>query len=226
MSVLNSIMGVASKLGLVKVATVENVAEPTRITTRTISLKDLTKELRQTEVSALAAGPAEMDVPYDQVFAAAGIQPLAVEGEKDPWSIETLYRMVVSPPYKDLPRTQAQPAILTALATKKVDAKELVKDAMARDKAIDTFGTQVFQKLVERRRTRAQAKSALQTQIADLQAQLAGLDDEGKAADRRWSEWWQRKVAYEREMALAVVFLLPEPIVTIDTQMPVDQNYE
>jgi hypothetical protein len=224
MSVLNSITGMATKLGLIKVANVENVAEPTRITTRTISLKDLTKELRQTEVNTLAAGPAEMDVPFDQVFAAAGIQPISVEGER--WSIDTLYRMVVSAPYKDLPRDQAQPTILAALATKKIDVKDLVKDAMGRDKAIDAYGAQVFQKLVERRRARTQTKAALQNQIAGLQAKLAGLDEEGMAADRRWSEWWQRKLAYEREMALAVGFLLPEPIVTIDTQMPVDQNYE
>jgi hypothetical protein len=222
MSVLNSIMGVATKLGLVRVAAVENVAEPTRITTRTISLKDLTKELRQAEVNALAAGPAEMEVPFDQVFAAAGIQPLTVEGER--WSIDALYRMVASAPYKDMPREQAQPAILAALTTKKVDVKELVKDAMTRDKAIDAYGTQVFQKLTERRRTRAQTKAALQNQIADLQAQLDRLDEEGKLADRQWSQWWQRKVTYEREMALAVGFLLPEPIVSIDTEMPVDQN--
>jgi hypothetical protein len=224
MSVLNSIMGMATKLGLVRIAVVENVAEPTRITTRTISLKDLTKELRQAEVNALAAAPAEMEVPFDQVFAAAGIQPLAVEGER--WSIDTLYRMVVSAPYKDMPREQAQPAILANLAAKKVDVKDLVKDAMTRDKAIDSFGAQVFQKLVEHRQTRTQTKAALQNQIADLQAKLDRLDEEGKAANRLWSQWWQRKVAYEHEMALAVGFLLPEPIVTIDTEMPVDQNSE
>jgi hypothetical protein len=224
MSVLNSIMGVASKLGLVRVAAVENAAEPTRITTRTVSLKDLTKELRQAEVTALAAGPSEMEVPFDQVFAAAGIQPVAGEGER--WSIETLHRLAVSAAYKDMPRELAQPAILAALAAKKVDPKELVKDAMARDKAIDTYGTQVFQKLVVHRQARSQTKAALRNQIADLQAQLDRLDEDAKATDRQWTQWWQRKVAYEHDMALAVGFLLSEPIVTIDTQMPVDQNCE
>jgi len=37
-------------------------------------------------------------------------------------------------------------------------------------------------------------------------------------------EWWQRKLAYERQMAHAVGYLLRDPIVTIDAQVPMDDN--
>lgn len=224
MTLLNSLKGAATMLGLLKVATAADPEEPTRITTRAISLHELTTELHTADMNALAAAPAEFSVPFEQVFAAAGIQPIACEAGKEGWTIDKLHDLVAAAPYKDMPREKAQPALLAALAAQKIAAEDLVKDAMARDKAIDAFAAQIFAKRQERRRAQSHKKIELQNQIAALQAQLERLDDENAIADRQWNDWWQRKLAYERQMALAVGYLLHEPIVTIDAQLPPDHN--
>ena len=88
MTLLNSLRDAATKLGLIKIATVADVAKPTRITTRSISLRELTTELRAADVNALAAAPAEFSVPFDQVFTAAGVKPIACEAGQGNWSID------------------------------------------------------------------------------------------------------------------------------------------
>lgn len=223
MSLLNALKSAATKLGVIKIVTVPNADQRTRITTRSVSLKDLAKELRAT-LGATPPMPAEFGVPFDQVFATAKIEPLPSADGKEKWSVDALYQLVAAPPYKDLPREQAQLAVLAVLAAKKIDVKDLVKDAMARDKALDAYGTQMFQQHKDLQRTRKATKAALQEQIAALQAQLAALDAQAQTADRQWADWWQRKFAYERQMAHALSYLLRDPIVTIDSQLPVDDN--
>lgn len=224
MSLINALMGTATKLGLVKIVTVKNVEQPTRITTRSVSLKDLTKEIGVAVANAPAAAPAEYGMPFEQVFTAAGIKPIAGDGGKESWTIDALYQLGASDAYKDMPREKAQAAILGVLAGKKVAAEDLVKDAMARDQAIDAHGAQLFQQYKDRRRLRARQKAVVQEQIAALQAQLNAVEAEGQSADRQWNEWWQRKLAYERQMAHAVGYLLRDPIVTIDAQVPMEDN--
>src|SRR5438105_704902 len=76
MTLFHSLKQVATKLGLLQIATVEDIAQPTRITTRCISLAELTTQLRAADVNALAAAPSEFTVPFDHIFTAAGIQPI------------------------------------------------------------------------------------------------------------------------------------------------------
>ena len=52
------------------------------------------------------------------------------------------------------------------------------------------------------------------------------VDDESQAADRQWNDWWQRKLAYERQMAVALGYLLKESNVTLDVHPPPDHNSE
>ena len=223
MSLLNSLRHVATKLGLIQIAVVANAAEPTRITTRAISLQQLTTELRHADVNALAAAPAEFSVPFESIFATAGITTATAQGR---WSIDKIHELVTTPPYKEQSRDQVQPALLAILAAQKIPVEDLVKDAMARDKAIDAYATQVFQKRQERRRAFVHQTLELKDQIATLQAKLNLLEEESQAAARQWTDWWQRKLAYERQMAQAVGYLLQEPIISIDVQPPPDHNSE
>ena len=222
MSLLTALKGAATKLGVIKIVTVPNAAQPTRIAMRTISLKDLAKEIGTKKPTVTV--PAEFNVAFDQIFSAAGIEPVPSDPPTEKWSIDKLHDLVVSTPFKEMTREAAQPAVLTALSAKKVAAKDLVKDAMARDNAIDAYGAKMFEKHKERRRNRARQKTALLDQIAGLQAQLANLAEEDKTAVRLWNEWWQKKLAYEHQMAHALGYLLQEPIVTIDADVPVDDN--
>jgi hypothetical protein len=232
MSLFSYLRNTAASLGLLRIATVSDPEEPTKITTRSISLHALTTELRTAEVEALATGAGDFDVPFDQIFAAAGVKTVASSSAtfagagQGAWSIDRLHAMLETTPYKDLPRAETQPAVLATLGAEKVAVEDLVKDAIARDKAIDAYAARIFEKRQESRRARSRKKIELQGQIAALQAQVADLDDQSQTADRQWNDWWQRKLAYERRMAQALGYLLQDPIVTIDAQLPVDHNSE
>jgi hypothetical protein len=219
MSLLSALGAVATKLGLIRVATVVDPKKKfTKITTRPIRLRDLITELRASDVCALADAPSEMSVPFDQLFAAAGI-PTPAHG----WSVDKLAQFLASEPCKSLDRPQAQVALLAALASEKVPVEDLVKDAMARDKAIDAYGARIFEKRQSRRQARSSEKTGLQNQIAALQSRLARLDEDAAVEDQLWREWWQRKLACEKQMAAAINYLLKDPVVTIDDQLPPDR---
>jgi len=219
MSLLHSLSAVATKLGLIRVATATDPAAPAKIKTRLVALSELATELQTAEVRALAQAPAEMTVPFEQLFATAGIKP-----PEHGWSVEKLLQLLRDPAYQSMTREQVQHAVLAALAAQTATAQDVVKDAMARDKAIDAYGRLIFEKRQARRRAQSQKKTELSNQIFALQQQLERLNQEGLLEDQQWRDWWQRKLDYEKQMAGAVNYLLKDAVITIDAQLPADHN--
>src|ERR1035437_964433 len=107
MSLLNSLGAIATKLGLIKLAAAPDPAAPTKIKTRLVALRELATELQAAEVRALAQAPAEMNVPFEQLFATAGIKT-AEHG----WSVEKLHQLLDDQAYKTMTREQVQHAVL------------------------------------------------------------------------------------------------------------------
>ena len=74
MGIMGLVGGVADRLGLIRVVEVKDPAKPQKVTTRSITLKELVTEVRAEQVKALSELPAELSVDFAKVFEAAGVK--------------------------------------------------------------------------------------------------------------------------------------------------------
>jgi hypothetical protein len=75
MSFWDLLQNLGDRLGLLETA-VRPAGQPAvKIQTRTVTLAELTTEIRVEEVRALADLPAELSVPFEKIYETAGIQP-------------------------------------------------------------------------------------------------------------------------------------------------------
>lgn len=186
-------------------------ASPEKVATRSVTLAELTSEIRAAEVRALAELPAELTVDFTQVFDAAGIKPAG-----NVWTIEKLRQLLATDQYKAMTKPAAQQALLGLLSAEKVAVQDLVKDALARDQAIDAFENFVRQKLKARMGARDQRVASLESQIRSLQEECARLREEAKADRESWRQWHARKTRCEQEMAWAISYLVDGAVVSVD----------
>jgi hypothetical protein len=117
-------------------------------------------------------------------------------------------------------RETAQKALLAVLADKKVASEDLVKDAVARDKALDAFEETARGKMDARREARQARLAEIQSQMDDLQKQRDQLQQEQADDQRHWRQWHDGKIDFEKEMAWAIGYLLDRPVITVDTPHP------
>lgn len=203
---------VGDRMGIIQVIRTDRPTAPEKVQTRTVRLKDLAAEIQAEQVRSLASLPEELSVGFDKVFEAAGIH-----AAEDAWTIEKLRDLLRSEPYKAMDRETAQKALLAVLADKKVAPEDLVKDAMARDKALDAFEEAARGKMAARRQARQVRLAEIESQIADLQKQRDRLAQEQAEDQRHWRQWHEGKIDFEKEMAWAVGYLLDRPVITVDT---------
>jgi hypothetical protein len=215
MRVLDHLRTAAQKLRIIQLApadaaAAEGKAHP-KIETRSLTLAELMSEIRQEEVRALADAPAELTVALEKVCDAAGVKAPASK-----WTIDRLRDVLRSDKFKNLSRDAAQRELVVQLTAEKVSVEDLVKDAIARDQAIDAFAQFVREKMKSRESARQSRIVALETQMRDLQDQIAHLKRDADEESQQWQQWKKNKTAYEKDMAWAIGFLLDKPIVSID----------
>jgi hypothetical protein len=184
-----------------------------KVTTRNITLGELTSEVRAEDVRALAELPAELSVDFEKVFQAAGVKP-----DPNGWTIERLKELLGTEPFKNLDRSAAQKALLAKLAEEKVQVEDLVKDAVARDRALDAFATFVRKKMDERKAARQRKITEKEAQIRALQDECVRQNEENKADDDHWKKWHRKKADYEKDLARAVGYLLEKPVISVDEE--------
>jgi len=106
-------------------------------------------------------------------------------------------------------RDDAQRATLQMLTEEKVDAADIIKDAIFRDQALDAF-----EDSLSRKRQRWHADQ--QQLLSDLSARMKQVEKDIAAEEERWKDWRQQKRQRERDMAYAVGFLIDRPVISID----------
>jgi hypothetical protein len=213
MSLTETLARLGGRLGVLRVPTLASSTEtgPKKLPTRTVTLADLTSEIKAQEVKALAELPAELSVSFERMFDAAGIVTPA-RG----WTLERLRQLLQTAPYQTMDRPAAQKAILEQLAKDGVAVEDLVKDAMARDQAIDAFAVFARQKMKDRIAARQHEAGQVAAQLRALQDRAAKLAHDTATDQEAWRQWQEKKVAYEKDMAHAISYVLDRPVITID----------
>lgn len=216
MSLFVILQRVGGRLGLMSVvapAPGPAVQTPAKVATRSVPLAELLGEVKSRQLGRLAAGEAWLAVPKAKIHAQAGV----VEGGLSAPAVAERLRQ---PDLVQLPREAAQVALLNELARAKVRVEDVVRDAVARDQAMDAFAEQVRVRLAKARgirRRRREEIAAAQRQLAAEDATLAAADERD---DRAWAQWWQAKLTDERELAWTLAHLVDLPAISVDERIP------
>lgn len=211
MRLVELLESLGDKLGILE-KTEGNAAHPaSRIQTRSVTLEELSSEIRAEEIQALADLPAELSVPFEKIMETAGITP-GPQG----WTIDRLKELLLTDEIKKLTREEAQKRILGVLASEKVPVEEIVKDAVARDRAMDAFEKTARMKMEDRLAAREHKIADLDTKIKELAKETARLREQIAAEQARWREWRSQKRGREKDLAWSVGFLIDQPVITTD----------
>jgi hypothetical protein len=213
MRLMEMIHSLGDRLGIIEVARVSKPSAPVKIQTRMVTLAELVTNIKVTEIYELASPLAESAVSFDDIFKAAGIQ-----SPKGGWTVQRLEEFLGSKEIRGMDRAQAQQAAVSKLAAEGAASADVVKDAIARDLALDAFEEGTAGKRELWLETKKQLLSALQSQMNALGEERKRIESEIASEKQNWTEWRKRKRQFEKEMAHAVGFLIDQPVISTDNE--------
>src|SRR6202046_2721118 len=157
---------------------------------------------------------------FEEIYRAAEIPP-APQG----YSILKVAQMLESEHIRNLPSDVKRSSVLVALDAAGVDVKEIIQDAIRRDRALDTY-ERVQQRAAEELEARkTKENSEIQSQIDKyVTEQRAKIQSNNEAISRekeRFTGWRLKKQQERKKIAEAVgSFVSENPITTGDVNAP------
>jgi hypothetical protein len=153
---------------------------------------------------------------FDQIYEAAEI-PLPPQG----YSILKIAQMLESEHIRNLPSDVRKSSVLVALDAAGVDVKEVIQDAIRRDRALDTY-ERVQQRAVEELESKktsenSQIQAEIDKYVTEQRAKIQGNSDAISREKERFTGWRLKKQQEEKKIADAVGYFVSEnPITTGD----------
>jgi hypothetical protein len=160
--------------------------------------------------------PVSDPTSFEQIYKAAEI-PEAAKG----YSILKVSQMLESDRIRSLPSDVKKSSILLALDAAGVDIKDVIQDAIRRDRALDTY-ERVQQRAVEELETKkSKENNDIQAQIdkyvTEQRARIQANNDAISREKERFTGWRLKKQQEEKKIAEAVGYFVAEnPITTGD----------
>ncbi len=164
--------------------------------------------------------PVSDPTSFEQIYKAAEI-PEAPKG----YSVLKVSQMLESDRIRSLPSDVKRSSILLALDAAGVDIKDVIQDAVRRDRALDTY-ERVQQRAVEELEGRkTKENSDIQAQIdkyvTEQRAKIQANNDAISQEKQRFAGWRLKKQEEEKKIAEAVGYFVAEnPITTGDVNAP------
>ena len=163
---------------------------------------------------------------FDEIYKAAEI-PSPAQG----YSILKIAQMLESEHLRNLPSDVKKSSVLVALDAAGAEIKDVIQDAVRRDRALDTY-ERVQQRAVEELEARkGKENSEIQAQIdkylTEQRAKIQANNDEVAREKERLASWRLKKQQEEKKIADAVGYFVSEnPITTgpAQTQPPVSKT--
>jgi AAA+ ATPase superfamily predicted ATPase len=211
MSFVKLLQGIGDRLGILEAVSGSEPHPLKRIQTRSISLKELAGEIKSGEIRALADSLAELSAPFDTIYETAGIS-----SNPQDWTIERLKQIVAREGLSGKSREDVQRTVLELLKAEGVPAEKLVQDAMARDKALDSYEEFVGEKMKARMNTWNRKQIELELKIKELQDECKTLKSALESDESKWREWRKQKRMRERELATLVSYVVDHSVITLD----------
>jgi len=160
--------------------------------------------------------PVSDPTSFEEIYKAAEIPP----GAKG-YTILKVAQMLESDHIRNLPSDVRKSSVLVALDAAGVDIKDVIQDAIRRDRALDTY-ERVQQRAAEELESRkSKENSEIQAQIdkyvTDQRAKIQANNDAISREKERFTSWRLKKQQEEKKIAEAVGYFVAEnPITTGD----------
>jgi hypothetical protein len=156
---------------------------------------------------------------FDEIYQAAEI-PLPPQG----YSILKIAQMLESEHIRNLPSDVKKSSVMVALDAAGVDIKDVIEDAVRRDRALDTY-ERVQQRAVEELESKktsenSQIQAEIDKYLTEQRAKIQGNNDAVSREKERFTGWRLKKQQEEKKIAEAVGYFVSEnPITTGDVNM-------
>lgn len=164
--------------------------------------------------------PVSDPTAFEQIYKAAEIPP-APQG----YSILKISQMLESEHIRNLPSDVKRSSVLVALDAAGVDVKEVIQDAIRRDRALDTYERVQQRAADELEARKTKENSEIQAQIdkyvTEQRAKIQSNNEEVSREKQRFTGWRLKKQQEEKKIAEAVGYFTSEnPITTGDVNAP------
>ena len=164
--------------------------------------------------------PVSDPTSFDEIYRAAEVPP-APQG----YTILKVTQMLESEHIRNLPSDVKKSSILVALDAAGVDIKDVIQDAVRRDRALDGYERVQQRAAEELERRKTKENSDIQAQIdkyvTEQRAKIQGNNEEVSREKERFTGWRLKKQQEEKKIAEAVGYFVSEnPITTGDVNAP------
>jgi len=164
--------------------------------------------------------PVSDPTSFDEIYRAAEIPP-APQG----YTILKVTQMLESEHIRNLPSDVKKSSILVALDAAGVDIKDVIQDAVRRDRALDGYERVQQRAAEELEKRKTKENSDIQAQIdkyvTEQRAKIQGNNEEVSREKERFTGWRLKKQQEEKKIAEAVGYFVSEnPITTGDVNAP------
>jgi hypothetical protein len=158
--------------------------------------------------------PVSDPTSFEEIYRAAEI-PASPQG----YSVLKVSQMLESEHIRTLPADVKRSSVLVALDAAGVNIKDVIQDAIRRDRALDTY-ERVQQRALEelesgKTRENAQIQSEIDRYVTEQRAKIQANNDAVSGEKERLTGWRLKKQQEERKIAEAVGYFVSEnPITT------------
>ena len=164
--------------------------------------------------------PVSDPTSFEEIYKAAEIPP-AAKG----YSILKVSQMLESEHIRNLPSDVRKSSVLVALDAAGVDIKEVIQDAVRRDRALDTYERVQQRAAEELEERKTKENSEIQAQIdkyvTEQRAKIQANNNEVSREKERFASWRLKKQQEEKKIDDAVGYFVTEnPITTGDVNAP------
>jgi hypothetical protein len=164
--------------------------------------------------------PVSDPTSFDEIYRAAEIPP-APQG----YTILKVTQMLESEHIRNLPSDVKKSSILVALDAAGVDIKDVIQDAVRRDRALDGYERVQQRAAEELERRKTKENTDIQAQIdqyvTEQRAKIQGNNEEVSREKECFTGWRLKKQQEEKKIAEAVGYFVSEnPITTGDVNAP------
>jgi len=209
-----------------------NTADPSSLNARGAVASSKSAAQSVAEIAASVAAEPTFTTPvsdptsFDEIYKAAEI-PAAPQG----YSILKVAQMLESEHIRNLPSDVKKSSVLVALDAAGADVKDVIQDAVRRDRALDTY-ERVQQRAVEELESRkskenSQIQAEIDKYLTEQRAKMQANSDEVAREKERFAGWRLKKQQEEKKIADAVGYFVSEnPITTgpVSAQPPVSKT--
>ncbi len=209
-----------------------NTADPSSSNARGAAASSKSAAQSVAEIAASIAAEPTFTTPvsdptsFDEIYKAAEI-PAAPQG----YSILKVAQMLESEHIRNLPSDVKKSSVLVALDAAGADVKDVIQDAVRRDRALDTY-ERVQQRAVEELESRkskenSQIQAEIDKYLTEQRAKMQANSDEVAREKERFAGWRLKKQQEEKKIADAVGYFVSEnPITTgpVSAQPPVSKT--